>query len=88
MTTQTSSASLPFDGPATVRCWQRTTRSITHRYLDLYSSAVGRFADAEVESTRAANVPALLPLALSHAALHRDVADAYVTAIRGFLDAG
>ena len=66
--------------------WQRTARTVTHRYLDLYSAAVGRFADAEVETTRAANVPALVPLAVSHAALHRDVADAYVTAIRGFID--
>jgi hypothetical protein len=87
MTTQTSSAQLPFDCQATVRCWQRTARAVTHRYLDLYSTAVGRLAEAEVETTRAANVPALVPLALSHAALHRDVADAYVTAIRGFIDA-
>jgi hypothetical protein len=86
MTTQTSSAQLPLDCQAAVRCWQRTARTVTDRYLDLYSSAVGRLADAEVESTRAANVPALVPLALSHATLHRDVADAYVSAIRGFID--
>jgi hypothetical protein len=86
MTTQTSSTPLPFDCQATVRSWQRTVRGVTHRYLDLYAAAVGRFADAEVETTRAANVPALVPVAVSHAALHRDVADAYVTAIRGFVD--
>lgn len=87
MTTQTSSAPLPFDYQETVRSWRRTARGVTHRYLDLYSRTVGRLADAEVETTRAAKVPALVPVAQSHAALHRDVADAYVTAIRGFIDA-
>jgi hypothetical protein len=87
MTTQTSSAPLAFDYQATVRSWQRTAREVTHRYLDVYTAAVGRFAEAEIDTTRAANVPALVPLAQSHAALHRDVADACATAIRGFIDA-
>jgi hypothetical protein len=87
MTTQTSSAPPPFDPQAAMERWQRTACAVTHRYLELYSAAVGRLADAEVETTRAANVPALVPLAVSHAALHRDFADAYVTAIRGFIDA-
>ena len=86
MTTQTPSAPLPFDCQAAVERWQRTARAVTNRYLALYGTAVGRLAEAEVETTRAANVPALVPLAQSHAALHRDVADAYVTAIRGFID--
>jgi hypothetical protein len=86
MSTQTSSASLAVDLQAAMRRWQQTARTVTNRYLDLYSAAVGRLADAEVETTRAANMPALVPLALSHATLHRDMADAYVTAIREFID--
>jgi hypothetical protein len=87
MTTQTSSAPVSFDYQAALQTWQRTARTATHRYLDLYRSTVGRLADAEVESTRAANVPSLVPLAKSHAALRRDLADAYVSAMRGFIDA-
>lgn len=63
MTTETSFAPPPVDYHAAVLRWQQTARAVTHRYLDLYSSAVGR-----------------------NAALHRDVTDAYVSAIRGFID--
>jgi hypothetical protein len=87
MATQTAfNPSATLDGEATLMRWQQTAREVTHRYLDLYSATVGRLADAQVESARAAKVPALVPIAESHAAIRRDVADAYVTTIRGLIN--
>lgn len=89
MSTQTPIDTDLFGGvdiPASLERWRQTTRQVTHRYLDLYSSTVSRMADAQVESARAAKVPALVPIAESSAAIRRDVCDAYVTTIRDFID--
>jgi hypothetical protein len=88
MSTQTPFASLPYeyDYQAVMRRWQETARSVTHRYLELYVTVVGRLADAQVETTRAANLPALLPFVRIHATFQREVADAYVMTIRAFAD--
>ena len=75
-----------FDGQASLERWQQTSLLLTHRYLDLYSAAVGRLADAHVEATRATKLLPLLPLAESHAAIWRECADTYVATVRGFLD--
>jgi hypothetical protein len=89
MSTQTPVDAELFGGvdvPASLERWRQTARQVTHRYLDLYTSTVGRIADAQVESARAAKVPALVPIAESSAAIRRDVCDAYVTTIRDFID--
>ena len=87
MSTQTAfDPGLVFDGQATLERWQQTTRALTHRYLDLYSAAVGRLADAHVETARAGNMLALMPLLESQAAICRDLTEAYVTTVRGFID--
>ena len=78
---------LAFGGQAALERWRQTALAVTHRYLDVYFATVSRLADAHVETARAVKLPGLLPFAESHAAIWRDLADAYVTAIRGFIEA-
>jgi hypothetical protein len=77
---------LAFDGQAALERWQQATVALTQRYLELYTTMVGRLADAHIAAARATKLPALLPLAESHAAITRELADAYAATIRGFLD--
>jgi hypothetical protein len=60
--------------------------ALTHRYLDLHRTTVGRLADAHVDAVRATRLLALLPLAESHAAIWRELADVYVGTVRGLID--
>ena len=86
MSTQTDlNIGTAVDGRAAMERWRETAREVTNRYLDLYSETVERIADAQVESARASNVPALIPLAESHAAIRREYADACVKTIRGLI---
>jgi hypothetical protein len=75
-----------FDPGLAIERWQQTTLTLAQRYLELYTATVGRLADAHVEAARSTRLLALLPLAESHAAIWRECADAYVTALRGFID--
>jgi hypothetical protein len=84
MDTQSATPAAP--ALAAVDRWKQAANEAAHRYLDFYATSAGRLADAEVESARAAKLPALVPLAESYAAIRRDAAVAYVTTVRGFLD--
>ena len=64
--------SLPGDSASAMRRWQQITWGVTYRYLDLYSAAVARFAEAEVDAARTANMPMLLSFVRVHAKLQRE----------------
>lgn len=85
-TTAPASAGTPFDPQVTLERWQETTRKAAQRALELFSSSVGRIADAEVESARAAGLPGLVALAEGRAAMRRGVADLYVSTVRGIIE--
>jgi hypothetical protein len=77
---------LAVGGPPTFAGWRQTAIALTQGYLDLYTASVSRIAEAHIATARATKLPALLPLAESHAAITRECAEAYAAAVRGFLD--
>jgi hypothetical protein len=74
------------DVQALLARWAESSRKATERYLDLYQKSVGQIADAHVKSARAVDLPAVVTMAETQAAVSRDVADAYVTSVRRLLD--
>ena len=66
--------------------WTESRRKATERFLDLYQKSVGQLADAHVKTARAVDLPAVVTIAETQAAVSRDVADAYVTSVRRMLD--
>ncbi|MDX6465483.1 MAG: hypothetical protein QOI27_523 [Gaiellaceae bacterium] len=67
------------------RC-SASQRDAADRLLDLYQDAVVRLADAHVSRARAVEIPAVVAVAETQAALSRDVADAYVRSVRKLLE--
>jgi hypothetical protein len=66
--------------------WTESSRQATERFLDVYQKTVGQLADAHVKTARAVDLPAVVTIAETQAAVSRDVADAYVTSVRRLLD--
>jgi hypothetical protein len=66
--------------------WTESSRQATERFLDVYQKTVGQLADVHVKTARAVDLPAVVTLAETQAAVSRDVADAYVTSVRRLLD--
>jgi hypothetical protein len=66
--------------------WTESSRQATERFLDVYQKTVGPLADVHVKTARAVDLPAVVTLAETLAAVSRDVADAYVTSVRRLLD--
>jgi hypothetical protein len=75
-----------FDLQAVASRFAVAQRETADRLLDLYQETVGRLADAHVKRAHAVELPAAVTLAESHAALSRDVADAYVRSVRKLLE--
>jgi hypothetical protein len=75
-----------FDVRRALTRWQAAGRKAVNDYLDFYSTSVDQLADVHVKSARAAKVPAFVTLAETNAAASRDVAEAYVTRLRGLLN--
>jgi hypothetical protein len=76
-----------FDVRRALRRWQAAGRKAVNDYLDFYSTSVDQLADVHVKSARAAQLPVLVTIAETNAAATRDVAEAYVTRVRGLLNA-
>jgi hypothetical protein len=74
------------DVHALLASWTESRRKTTERFLDLYQKSVGQLADAHVKTARAVDLPAVVTIAETQAAVSRDVADAYVTSVRRMLD--
>jgi hypothetical protein len=66
--------------------WTESSRRATERFLDAYQKTVVQLADAHVKSARAVDLPAVVTIAETQAAVSRDVADAYVTSVRRLLE--
>jgi hypothetical protein len=66
--------------------WTESNRKATERFLEVYQKTVGQLADAHVKNARAVDLPAVVTIAETQAAVSRDVADAYVTSVRRLLD--
>ena len=66
--------------------WTESSRQATERFLDVYQKTVGQLADAHVKTARAVDLPAVVSIAETQAAVTRDVTDAYVTSMRRLLD--
>ena len=66
--------------------WTESSRQATERFLDVYQKTVGQLADTHVKTARAVDLPAVVTIAETQAAVSRDVADAYVTSMRRLLD--
>jgi hypothetical protein len=74
------------DPRALLANWTESSRKATERFLDLYQQSVGQLADAHVKTARAVDLPAVVTIAETQAAVSRDVADAYVSSVRRMLD--
>jgi hypothetical protein len=74
------------DVRAMMERWTESRRKATERFLELYQTSVGQMADAHVKTARAVDLPAVVQIAETQAAVSRDVADAYVTSVRKLLD--
>jgi hypothetical protein len=75
-----------FDVRAFAARWIASHRDAADRFLDLYQNTVVQLADAHVSTARAVELPAVIAVAETQAALSRDVADAYVRSVRKLLD--
>jgi hypothetical protein len=74
-----------FDG-ATER-WTEAGRKAGNDYLDLYETTADQLAELEVKTAEATKIPAVITIAETHASLSREVASAYVSAVRDLLKA-
>jgi hypothetical protein len=65
--------------------WTEASRKVGNEYLDLYEKTANQFADLEVKTAQAIKIPAFITFAETHASASREVAGAYVSAVRDLL---
>jgi alpha-D-ribose 1-methylphosphonate 5-triphosphate synthase subunit PhnL len=75
-----------FDVHALAARFTASHRQAAERVLDVYQKTVGQVADALVRSARVTNLPAVVTIAETQAALSRDTADAYARSVRSLLE--
>ena len=65
--------------------WSETSRKASNDYLDLYEKTADQLAELEVKTAQATKIPAVIAIAETHASGSREVAGAYVSALRDLL---
>ena len=76
-----------FDFDGAVARWSEATRKAGNDYLDLYEKTVDQLADLEVKTAGATKIPFVTTIVETHAAVSREVAGAYVSAVRDLIKA-
>jgi hypothetical protein len=76
-----------FDFDGALSRWTEATRKAGSDYLDIYEKTVDQLADLEVKTAGATKIPFVTTVAETHAAVSREVAGAYVTAVRDLIKA-
>jgi hypothetical protein len=86
-TTKTIKPEDLFDFDGAFARWNEATRKAGNDYLDLYEKTVDQLADLEVKTAGATKIPFVTTIAETHAAVSREVAGAYVSAVRDLIKA-
>ena len=76
-----------FDVDGATERWTEASRTAGNDYLDLYEKTVDQLADLEVKTAGATKIPFVTTVAETHAAVSREVAGAYVAAVRDLIKA-
>ena len=88
MTTSQSKNTKPqdlFDLDGAAERWTEASRKAGNDYLVLYEKTADQLADLEVKTAQATKIPAVIRIAETHASVSREVAGAYVSAVRDLL---
>jgi CO dehydrogenase/acetyl-CoA synthase epsilon subunit len=88
MTTSQSKNTKPqdlFDLDGAAERWTEASRKAGNDYLVLYEKTADQLADLEVKTAQATKIPAVITIAETHASVSREVAGAYVSAVRDLL---
>jgi hypothetical protein len=75
-----------FDLEAVMATWSASHRELANRVLALFEKAVSSLTDAHLKTARAVDVPAVVNLAETQAALTREMAETYVSSARKLLE--
>jgi hypothetical protein len=75
-----------FDLEAMMASWSASHRELANRVLAFYEKAVSHLTDAHVKTARAVDVPAVINIAETQAALTREMAETYVSSARKLLE--
>jgi hypothetical protein len=76
-----------FDLDGATERWTEASRKAGNDYLDLYEKTADQLAELEVKTAQATKIPAVITIAETHASVSREVAGAYVSAVRDLLKA-
>ena len=74
-----------FDLDGAAERWTEASRKAGNDYLVLYEKTADQIADLEVKTAQATKIPAVITIAETHASVSREVAGAYVSAVRDLL---
>ena len=87
MTTQTKNVKPQdlFNVDAAAERFTEASRKASNDYLDLYEKTADQLADLEVKTAQATKIPTFITIAETHASASREVAGAYVSAVRELL---